>query len=233
MSVSQIKDRIGAMRFYILCIAILGATGYGGFLLGNLERSQQAERIKGLEQSLDNLNSDNNAVTKRLNITGVELEVERLAGQNTQKTIKEMLERNNELRRELSFYQKVMAPELEEEGFTIESLNIEGTSSTNFFRFALVVMQRDKRKNYVKGQAKLALVGSQEGKPKRLDLLELAALGNQVEFSFKYFDVIEGEVVLPDGFVPEKVVVNTQLADAKWGKGALQRTFDWQDLVAG
>ena len=233
MEISHIKDRIGAMRFYILCLLAIGVTGYGGFLLGNVERDIQASKIKGLEQSLENLNSDNNAVTKRLNITGVELEVERLAGQNTQQTIKEMLEKNNELRRELSFYQKVMAPELEEEGFTIESLNIEGTNSTNFFRFALVVMQRDKRKNYVKGQAKLALVGSQSGKPKRLDLLELASLGDKVEFSFKYFDVIEGEVVLPEGFVPEKVVVNTQLADAKWGKGSLQRTFDWQDLVAG
>lgn len=229
----QFKQRVGAMRFYIICLVVLGATAYVGFLLGNLERDSQAAKIRGLEQSLDDLNTDNNAVTKRLNITGVELEVERLAGQNTQLTIKEMLEKNNELRRELSFYQKVMAPELEEEGFTIESLNIEGTNSTNFFRFALVVMQRDKRKNYVKGQARLALLGSLSGKPQRLDLLELASLGDKVEFSFKYFDVIEGEVVLPEGFVPEKVVVNTQLAEAKWGKGSLQRTFDWQDLVTG
>jgi hypothetical protein len=233
MQMNQIKKRVGAMRFYIICLAALGGVAYLGFLLGNAERELQAEKIKGLEQSLNNLNADNNAVTKRLNITGVELEVERLAGQNTQLTIKDMLEKNNELRRELSFYQKVMAPELEEEGFTIESLNIEGTSSTNFFRFALVVMQRDKRKNYVKGQAELSLLGSLEGKPEKLDLLVLASLGKKVEFSFKYFDVIEGEVVLPEGFVPEKVVVNTQLADAKWGKGALQRTFDWQDLVAG
>ena len=230
---AQLKNRIGAMRFYILCLVVLGLTAYIGFLLGNTVREQQAAKIKGLEQSLNDLNADNNAVTKRLNITGVELEVERLAGQSTQLTIKEMLEKNNELRRELSFYQKVMAPELEEEGFTIESLNIEGTNSINFFRFALVVMQRDKRKNYVKGQARLSLVGSLSGKPKEFDLLELASLGNEVEFSFKYFDVIEGEVVLPEGFVPEKVVVNTQLADAKWGKGSLQRTFDWDDLVAG
>lgn len=230
---NQIKRRVGAMRFYIICLVVLASTTYAGFLLGNADREQQIAKIKGLEQSLNSLNADNNSVTKRLNITGVELEVERLAGQNTQLTIKEMLEKNNELRRELSFYQKVMAPELEEEGFTIESLNIEGTNSTNFFRFALVVMQRDKRKNYVKGQAQLSLLGSLSGKPQRLDLLELASLGDKVEFSFKYFDVIEGEVVLPDGFVPEKVVVNTQLADAKWGKGRLQRTFDWQDLVAG
>ena len=233
MSVNQVKARVGAMRFYIICLISLGAAAYIGFLWGNADKERQAAKILGLEQSLSNLNADNNKVTKRLNIAGVELEVERIAGQNTQQTIKEMLEKNNELKRELSFYQKVMAPELEEEGFTIESLNIEGTNSTNFFRFALVVMQRDKRKNYVKGQAKLALLGSMSGKPERLDLLELASLGNKVEFSFKYFDVIEGEVVLPEGFVPEKVVVNTQLADAKWGKGSLQRTFDWQDLVAG
>mgnify|MGYP002810228561 FL=1 len=50
---------------------------------------------------------------------------------------------------------------------------------------------------------------------------------NSLTFGFKYFQVIEGEIRLPEDFQPEKVSVHATILQFKRKKGELTTVFDW------
>ena len=231
LSPKALKMKLGAMRFYWLMFALLALAAYLGVRWGNHQYVYQARQIAALEESLANVTQENNRLIKSLNILGVELEVERLASQQMQGSLTQNLQKQAEIRRELSFYQKVMAPETQEQGVVVDSLDIEATKSPGYFRFALVMMQKNKRKDLVQGQAQVVIYGSQDGVPAQLVLTDLMdseekALG----FRFRYFEVLEGLFKLPEGFIPQRLEVDCNLTKPK--RGELKRTFEWMLSVS-
>jgi hypothetical protein len=167
-------------------------------------------------------------LTKNLNILGVELEVQRLASQKAQTTIEEGMLEQAKLREELAFYQKVMAPELKQDGFVIEAFNVAKALSDNTYTFDLVLMQQDRIKTNIKGNVDDTLRGSQSGQVKELRLLDLMPQGSKpLVFSFKYFQVIEGQFELPADFQAETIQVSSEVYQFKRKRGDLEVTFDW------
>ena len=227
MALSELKRQFGAFQFYVLLIVIIGLTGYVGFHFGNERQSRQAELISINEQSIQNLTTENQKLSKSLNILGVELEVAKLAQQQHAKKIQQALARENELKTDLAFYQQVMAPELNKEGFLIEGFYVEPTLSDDSYRFELVLMQQNKIKNTLKGNLKVQLIGSEKSQSKAYLMSTMLPDKKSLTFSFKYFQVLEGEIKLPSEFQPEKVSVHAEIYQFKRKKGELTTTFDW------
>ena len=228
MNPEELKKHYGAFKFYAMCLGIIALVAYLGFEFGNQYYHMQKQEIATLNQSLENLGEENDKLTRNLNILGVELEVQQLANQQAQNDIELSMERESELRQELSFYQKVMAPELKEQGFMIDAFEVESTLSQHFYRFNLVLMQQNKTKAVVKGNIDVRLIGSDQGKPKELRLLDLMEEGSKpLAFSFKYFQVLQGAFTLPETFEPEQVTVNAEVFQFKKKRGDLSSTFDW------
>lgn len=219
------------MRFYLILLALLGLVGYLGVRYGNHLLDSQAYKISGLEQSMARITEENHKLTKALNILGVELEVERLANQQIQNSLQQAMQRQAELKKELSFYQKIMAPEMQEQGVVVDSLDIEATNSPGYFRFALVMMQRDARKELVQGDARIVIHGSRNGRPDTLSLTSLLQEPkDNLDFRFRYFEVLEGVFKLPEDFIPRRLEVDCQLEKPR--KGRLNQAFDWLLSVA-
>ena len=229
MIISELKKKLGAFQFYLILIAIIAAILYLGFLWGNTHYTQQQMTISTHEKSIRNLKLENEQLTKNFNILGVELEVAKLTQQQHFVEIGKSVDVENELRTQLAFYQQVMAPELDEQGFLIEGFNLESALSDNSFRFELVLMQQNKTKNTLKGNLDVTLIGSEKGEAKQYSIDGL--LSNQEQksltFSFKYFQVIEGEIRLPEGFQPEQVSVHATIFQFRRKKGELTTVFDW------
>jgi len=72
--------------------------------------------------------------------------------------------------------------------------------------------------------------GTRDGKLTRLDwgqLLQSPQAPAQ-RFEFRYFQRLEGTVLLPEGFVPGRVIARVR-AD---GGGSAEQAFSWQDATA-
>ena len=228
MKFADLKRQLGAFEFYIVSILLLVLAIYLGFNLGNASNEEQKIELARLNQTLRSLQLENNAMTRKLNILGVELEVARLAENKIHEDIKQDLQREQQLRNDLAFYQQIMAPELTQKGFVIDSFNVEAALSENAFRFELVLMQQDKIKNVLKGGIEVSLLGSEDGTSKRLSLASLMPdQGESLKFSFKYFQVIEGQLRLPLNFIPEKILVHADIYQFKVKRGTLEKSFDW------
>ncbi|MCY7294615.1 DUF6776 family protein [Alteromonas sp. a30] len=228
MELTSLKQRVGAFKYYLLIITLLFLSGVSGFWVKSFLSEATMEEAKVLAHSVHNLKVENESLVKQLNILGVELEVARMTNEQNYQLIQQELQAKITLKKQLSFYQKVMAPELEQEGFAIDSLNIDTTHSENYYRYTLVLMQYDKTRSTVKGWVDLVLKGSQNGRPAEYQLLDLMPNdADPISFSFRYFEVLKGDFKLPEGFMPERIEVKSTLSQAKWGKRHLDRSFDW------
>jgi len=227
--ISELKNKFGAFQFYFILIAMLAATLYAGFFWGNTHYTQQQMTVSTQKNSIQNLKRENEQLTKKLNILGVELEVARLTQQQHFVEIGKSIDVEKDLRTQLAFYQQVMAPELNEQGFLIEGFNLEPALSDRSFRFELVLMQQNKTKNTLKGNLKVTLIGSENGKAKQYTIDSMVSDQEQkhLTFSFRYFQVIAGEIKLPEGFQPEQVSVHANIFQFKRKKGELTTVFNW------
>ena len=233
MRLSELKQQWGAFQFYVVSILLFSVAIYIGFTWGNKDNLAQQQQISQSNQTLDNLQIENNSLSKKLNILGVELEIARLAEKLTNQEIQQGLLREKVLRTDLGFYQQVMAPELKPQGFVIDTFYLEPGLSAGHFRFELVVMQQEKIKNVVKGNIDVSILGSENGQPKIFSLAELMdETAKPLAFGFKYFQVIEGELQLPEKFAAEKILVHADIYQFKRKRGTLDKTFDWQLAVA-
>jgi hypothetical protein len=80
----------------------------------------------------------------------------------------------------------------------------------------------------VTGFVEVNVEGIQDGEPKVLGLGDIAAegsKGSRLDFSFRYFQNIQANLVLPEGFAPARVTVKL----TPRGKSAkpIEKSFDW------
>ena len=233
MSFEQVKQRWGAFRVYVVLTSALIVALIAGFWLGNQHFSYQQKNLDSLESTVQNLRSENNALNKKLNILRVELDVALLAQQKTFDEIKQSIDREKALQKDIAFYQQVMAPELTQQGFVIDAFNVEKTLSDRVYRFEVVMMQREKIKNTLKGNLDITLVGSEAGQSKQYSLKSLLVDPQQtLTFGFKYFQVLDGQIQLPEQFQPERVLIQSEIFQFNRKKGELQSTFEWTLTIA-
>ena len=83
----------------------------------------------------------------------------------------------------------------------------------------------------IKGYARVAFEGVQNGVQVEHTLHKVTGGAlDKLKLRFKYFQNIEGEIVLPEGFLPSRVIVDVVPS----GKGLtrLKKTFDWPDILS-
>lgn len=223
-------QRLGAFKFALLLLIVFGLGIYAGKKLNFQQTNQQQQTIANLQNNLDQLYREHNQLEQKFNILNVELQVEKLANQTAQSYIEQSQDEEYALRRKLSFYQKLMAPELEASGVVIEGLEIQPTTSDNYYRFKLTLVQTKQHEAVTQGTVELYVQGSENRQPKEYDLIALAALDEYARFKFKYFDIVEGQFQLPENFIPEQVVVNVNLQRSKWQKGdSFEQSYPWSE----
>jgi hypothetical protein len=132
------------------------------------------------------------------------------------------------LRSELAFYEKIVSGGAEQAGLTINELSLVATDDPRIFRFVVTLSQNLKKDRMARGQLKLAITGVTAQKMARFDYADLGGASGKEElaFEFKYFQRIEGTVMLPEGFAPDQVRVEAAGVE---GAGRVVREFAWSD----
>ncbi|MFN2308414.1 MAG: DUF6776 family protein [Gammaproteobacteria bacterium] len=130
------------------------------------------------------------------------------------------------LRDELGFYRGIMSPQQGKTGLDAQDFTVDAALGTGRYRYRIVLTQLGRNEQVARGRVELALEGLQGPEPRRLAASELSPDGDSgSEYRFRYFQVIEGYVQLPEGFVPERVLLKAVPATAP--RLPLEWTFDW------
>lgn len=229
INLTVVTERFGPLKSAMFLVALVVLCLFIGYRIGNFYHNFQANTLAQQKIRLDELYQTQSRQVERIHSLEVELAVEQLASQNAQATLKNMSEEHYQVKKQLAFYEKVMAPEKEADGLVIDNVKIVSSQSANYYRFQVVLVQQQLKKSYVKGYVDLEIVGSLDNKPSQLSLADISTTTKEtLSFSFKYFQVIEGSFTLPENFTPEKIQISAILTKTKWQKyHKLNKTVPW------
>ena len=136
------------------------------------------------------------------------------------------------LRSDIEFYQRLLGASGAGTGLAVHGLHLEHTASPLVYRFELTLSQNMKKAQIVAGRAELFIDGVEDDGARTLDLvsMNMRDADGELGFEFKYFQLLRGSFVLPEGFVAERLRVRLVVRGGRTGK-PLWREFNWSELI--
>jgi len=136
-----------------------------------------------------------------------------------------------ELKKELSFYKSIVAPEQGKRSLAIQSIQLK-QEATGGYQYKIMVSQRGRNDRFARGTIDVSIEGVKKGQPVTYKLSEVSEQAKKpIKFGFKYFQNFEGVMILPDAFYPELLHVKVKPGAGKIK--AVDEQFEWSDLTAG
>ena len=188
INLTVVIERLGPFKSALFLITLILLCLFMGYRLGNFYHSFQTTTLAQQKNRLEQLYDEQIRQVERINTLEVELAVEQLANKNAQATLEEMATEHYQVKKQLGFYEKIMAPEKGANGVVIDNIKITPSKSPNHYNFQVTLVQHQLKKRYAKGYVDIEIVGSSASTPTKLALSDISAITREdLSFSFKYF----------------------------------------------
>jgi hypothetical protein len=152
-------------------------------------------------------------------------EIDNKANEEVRVTIENLQEQIAQLDEEIKFYKGVMLPNVASKGLRIERLDVT-SSSPGRIKYSLLLTQVVDKHDYIQGGVEISLRGQEGGQDKSFLLSELGEdQKDAIGFRFRYFQNLNGELMLPEGFEPREMVIVARSSGSNAQR--LERIFDW------
>ena len=205
---------------YALIALFLLALAFGGWGLWRTfapapgDARSQAARIAELEQRVATLSRSD--------------QISRDANRDLQSTLADRDEEIASLRADVAFYERFVGATAQRHGLAVHDLKLQAQDA-QVWKFTATLTQNLNRGAVSSGRLTLAVEGSVGG---RMQKAAWATLRQQagaagLPYSFKYFQQVEGEVMLPAGFKPLRVTVRL----VPEGGSAVEQSFPWPETI--
>jgi len=136
-----------------------------------------------------------------------------------------------ELKKELSFYKSIVAPEQGSRSIAIQTIQLKQNESGGY-DYKIMVSQRGRNDRFARGIIDVSIEGVKKGQPVTLKLADVSnETKKPMKFGFKYFQNFEGVITLPEAFLPDTVRIKVKPSTGKIK--AIDEQFAWSDLTAG
>ncbi|PRH81499.1 DUF6776 family protein [Arenimonas caeni] len=151
-------------------------------------------------------------------------QISRSANTELQASLAEREEEVSALRADVAFYERLVGATGQRRGLSVhEAVFTQEAAGT--WRYTVTLTQNLNRGAISKGEARVSVEGVSEGRLRTLgweDLKQEPGAPGQA-FSFRYFQQLEGSVMLPEGFTPQRVRVQLR-SDGS----TVDQAFPWQ-----
>ena len=136
-----------------------------------------------------------------------------------------------ELKKELSFYKSIVAPEQGSRSIAIQTIQLK-KNTTGGYNYKIMVSQRGRNDRFARGTIDVSIEGVKKGQPVTLKLADVSNdTKKPMKFGFKYFQNFEGVLTLPASFLPDYFRVKVKPSVGKMK--SIDEQFAWSDLTAG
>ena len=221
-------------RAYVIVAALVAVAGvsywFGTYRAGQraaLSVAQHADMSRRHEECREQLEQ---CRQRTVNLSkGAEIDAAVLAQTRTE--VAEGRARMARLEQEVTLYRSLVDGSVRTTGVSVHSLDIARVAGGEGqrYRYRLTFIQRAERQSEVQGFALITVVGTRDGKALSLPLPgpDERRSGYRVPFRFVYFQTLEGDFSLPEGFQPAQVRIRTEINTRKGKPQPAERTFEW------
>ncbi len=136
-------------------------------------------------------------------------QISRAANYQVQQELAARDEQIADLKANLAFYERLAGATRKPKGLTVHSAEF-AVEAAGTWRYQLMLTQSLNRGAVSAGTLRFAIEGVQNGKLATIDWdrLHQRQAAPAQPYSFRYFQQLQGSVILPDGFVPQRVRIS-------------------------
>lgn len=153
-------------------------------------------------------------------------QIEREAYNDLDATLKVLQGEILELKEELAFYRGIVSPKDASRGLQLQSVKLESNGIRRNFHYKIVLTQVLKNDRLAIGKVKMDIDGLQGKEPVTLSLNQITEKSiKDLNYRFKYFQNIEGDIILPENFEPLRI--NVQILPRGKQQDMIQKNIEW------
>lgn len=191
------------------------------------------EEALELRNQLQTLNSESADLRRELATYQLSAEVDRKAGEELRKRVVELRAEKAALQRDIDVYRILTSNKNSNpQGISFGVFSVAPTTEGKHL-FKLVVQKLAGGDDEFSGELTATIVGQREGKEAKFPLHELALNKNEplaaaIPLSFKFFQNIETEIVIPEGFSPTRLELAVK-SNARRNPVSVQAQLEWPE----
>ncbi len=210
------------LGFALVLLAALALAGWGAWRAFAPQPVNAGEKLREQTQHIDQLEQQVTTLTRSDQIS-------RQANSELQGTLAERDEEIASLRADIAFYERFVGATGQRRGLSVHELKLQPQRDAQLWHFVATLTQNLNRGAVNRGRLRLLVEVSDGGRMQTLDWADLRQQQNApgVEYSFKYFQQVEGDIVLPPGVKPVRVIARLMPASG----AAVEQSFTWGDAT--
>lgn len=213
--------------FVVLAVVI----GYLVFEFGRISAGYDvvdaAAQRGELEAHITSLNGRIAELEQEVAMLETHREIDREAYKEVEASLLELQEKIQEQKDAIAFYRGIVSPADGKPGLRVQDFRLTRGAEEHEFNLRLVLVQAMKHDRKVSGNVALTIDGSEGGQAKSYTLAELLPEDAESDwpFSFRYFQDFDRQIILPDGFTPERVRV--EVRSRTKSISSIEESFAW------
>ncbi len=217
------------VRGFLALLAIV--TAYLVFEYGRIRAGYDvvdaAEERAALEQHIDGLNNEIVELQQEVALLETHRGIDREAYKEVEASLASLQAKIQEQQDAIAFYRGIVSPADGKPGLRVQDLKLTRGAAEREFNLRLVLVQAMKHDRKVSGNVALTVEGSEGGQAKTYALAELLPpdADRAWPFSFRYFQDFDRQLVLPDGFTPERIRV--EVRSKTRSISSIEESFAW------
>lgn len=199
-----------------------------GRIQANYNIVDAARERQAYEDRIDSLDQEIAALKERVALLQTHREIDAEAYREVEASLTALQVKIQEQTEAIAFYRGIVSPQDGASGLKVQDLKLTRGNAERVYNVRLVLVQSLKHDRKVSGDVEISVEGEQGGEAASYDYADL--LPEQAEpswpFSFRYFQDFDREIVLPDGFTPERITIHVRSRTRSID--SIEETYNWQ-----
>ena len=212
-------------------VALVVGAGYLVFEFGRIqagydiidvasERQDYEDHIRGLENEIIGLN-------EQIALLETHRDIDREAYRDVETSLTTLQAKIQEQQDAIAFYRGIVSPSDGKAGLRVQDFRLTRGSEEREYTIRLVLVQVKRHSRKVSGDVEISIAGQMNGVEKSFQYAQLlpADAPKKWAFSFRYFQDFDRQVILPDGFTPERIIV--QVKSRTRSISSIEASYSW------
>jgi len=215
----------------IVVVALIVVSAYLIFEYGRISAGYDIVEAGNISQAYEDriMQLDDNIVELKQEVAILETnrEIDRESYKEVEASLATLQAKIQEQRDAIAFYRGIVSPSDGNSGLRVQDLKFSRGKAEREFNVRLVLVQAMKHDRKVSGDVNLSIVGDQNGTETTYAYTQLVPedADQSWPFSFRYFQNFDRQLVLPDGFTPEKITV--EVRSRTRSISSIEESFAW------
>lgn|GEM_PF-619403 len=226
------------LALYAVIIGLVVSGGVLGFLYAGHFVNDQTAEIKNLSGSLHHTQLENTRLNLMVSEQKVALALLEGSTEELMENMTDILTEQRVLKQKITMYEQVMNKDNKDSYLSVQTIKVDPLPVDNKVLLTLLLVQGRALKSTIYGNLDLRIRGLEGTDVKTYNVSDL--LSRSLDFieknsplSYKYQYFIERFYVLdiPEGFIPQLVLLNTNVMQWKRKRATVSNQYLWSDIL--